>query len=127
MRISITIPGKPIPLKRPRLGLGKIYDSQADIKKRTYWEIRNQTDTIPTSEPVNLSISFFMQIPRSLSNKKKTQLDGKPHSSRPDLDNLIKFYLDVCNGLLYDDDSQIYNISSSKVYSSHPRTEITIT
>ena len=55
------------------------------------------------------------------------------HSVRPDIDNLIKFYMDLLNKGFYVDDSQICALASIKVYSDdldwnndHPRTEVEI-
>ena len=55
------------------------------------------------------------------------------HSTRPDIDNLIKFYMDLLNKGFYVDDSQVCSLASIKVYSNnsewnndHPRTEVEI-
>ena len=55
------------------------------------------------------------------------------HSVRPDIDNLVKFYMDLFNKGFYIDDSQICGLATIKVYSDdweynndHPRTEVTI-
>jgi len=76
--------------------------------------------------PVRLEFNFDMPIPSSLSKIKKKQILGKPHPKRPDIDNCIKFYCDVCNGLLYKDDSQVYNIIATKRYSDEPKTVIKV-
>jgi len=76
--------------------------------------------------PVKIEFEFLMPIPRSLSKKKTEEIVGGPHIKRPDIDNCIKFYCDVCNGLLYKDDSQVYNISAIKRYSDEPKTVIKV-
>jgi len=124
----ITIPGNPIPLKRPRLGRYHTYDSQAEIKEAVHWIVKSQAeDEPPPTGPIDIEISFFMPIPRSMSKKKKASLPGQPHIKRPDIDNLIKFYLDVCNKTLYEDDAQIYTLKAIKTYSNDPHTYIEIT
>lgn len=122
----ITIPGVPIPLKRHRVSKGRTYDPQSDIKEDIYWIIREQIKAFPLKEIVTIELTFFMRIPKSLSKKKQLALDGKPHCKKPDIDNLIKFYLDVCNGVLYKDDSQIYKINATKIYSEKPQTKLII-
>lgn len=69
-----------------------------------------------------------MPIPKSLSKKKKALLTGQPCTSHKlgDLDNLAKNCMDAANGVLYKDDSQVYELHTYKVYSGRPRTEITI-
>jgi Holliday junction resolvase RusA-like endonuclease len=119
---KITIPGKPIPLQRPRLGPSKIYDQQKKQKNETAILITAQTDFPPDSDGVAIELIFHMKIPKG----KKKKLLNKPHTKRPDIDNLIKFYLDVCNGLLYEDDAQIYTIKASKIYGEEEKTELTI-
>ena len=49
-----------------------------------------------------------------------------PPAKTPDLDNLIKFPLDVMNGEVWLDDKQIISILAFKHYAEVPRTEITI-
>lgn len=48
-------------------------------------------------------------------------------TGRPDIDNYIKFYLDVLNGIAYKDDSQIVKIKAVKMYSSPAKTVIELT
>ena len=124
----ITIPGNPVPLKRPRLGKGNVYDSQKKLKNDIALMIKCSLTSSysPTVLPVTVSMAFFMPIGRAVSKVKKQNMLNKPHYIRPDIDNLIKFYLDICNGVLYRDDAQVYTINASKLYSNSPRTEITI-
>lgn len=123
---TITIPGKPIPLKRPRLGYNRVYDAQVKLKEETALHILTQTDFPPLLEDIAIELRFFMKMPKGIGKKKTANLEGRPHTIRPDIDNLIKYYLDVCNGLLYNDDAQIYNIIATKIYCEEPRTEIII-
>lgn len=48
------------------------------------------------------------------------------HTKRPDLDNLIKFVKDCLNGVVYQDDSQVFSIQAEKRYSEDPKTEVFI-
>ena len=57
-------------------------------------------------------VTFVMPMPKSWSGKKRQALDGQPHQSRPDVDNLCKALLDA----LYDEDSHIHDIRISKVW-----------
>jgi len=76
--------------------------------------------------PLSLSISCYTKIPASLSKKKKEAMANAYSITKPDLDNYIKFYLDVLNGIAYDDDRQIVKLYGEKKYSQHPRVEITV-
>ena len=119
---TITIPGKPIPLARPRFSCRSTYDLQTQLKNDVSFIIKSQISQPPTSKLVSLKIHFFMPIPKNLPPKKTELLECTPHRKRPDLDNLVKFYIDVCNGLIYNDDSQIFSITAAKFYSKEPRT-----
>lgn len=131
---SFTIPGTPIPKKRPRFSRrhGKVftYDEQSResniVKIQMLQQLSDQGFIKLLDEAVYLSISFHTAIPKSYSRKKAIECLGKPDQRRPDLDNYIKFYLDLMNGLIYRDDSIITEIRSSKFYSEHPRTEIVL-
>ena len=48
------------------------------------------------------------------------------HSKKPDIDNLIKFYMDAMTGKFYVDDSQVHKIKAMKLYGLENEVEITI-
>jgi len=48
------------------------------------------------------------------------------HIKKPDVDNLIKLYLDVLSGTALNDDNAVSIGTAVKVYSSRPRVEIYI-
>jgi Holliday junction resolvase RusA-like endonuclease len=55
-------------------------------------------------QPV-LNITFIIQMPKSWSEKKRTQMDGQPHQCRPDRDNLLKSIMDafkIDDGFVWD-------------------------
>ena len=120
--------GNPIPLARHRTANGRTYDPQKALKNGLHWDLLAQAPKCKSlSGPLELHITFFMPIPKSLSSKKYDALLLTPHYKKPDLSNLIKFYEDICNGLIYKDDAQIVSISAKKLYDSEPRTEFKLT
>jgi Holliday junction resolvase RusA-like endonuclease len=78
-------------------------------------------------EPIHLEITFTFQAPQSYSPKKQSMLLNKPHQARPDLDNLVKYVMDICTGALYTDDKIVTSISAEKIYGLHPKTIFTVT
>lgn len=114
------IPGKPIPLKRPRFGQGRVYDSQKKLKERDQYYLRMHRPQMIVKQPIELNIVFYFQLPKRF--KRREYL----HYSRPDLSNLIKYYEDICMGILFDDDCIISRIVAEKRYDVRPRTEFTI-
>ena len=124
--------GAPVAWARARTNNGRYYDSQAEIKEWFGWEIKRQMLQVlgiswPHTEPLHLSITFFMPIPRSYSKKKQAALEGHYHAKKPDCSNLIKFLEDALLGVLFKDDCIIASISAKKVYDVNPRTEFTLT
>lgn len=99
------------------------YDTQRDIKRYNRLLIENQHGDRPIfSGPLKLTISFFMPIPKKIISHKRSALEGKPHWVRPDSDNMLKYYFDMAQGVLFNDDAQFASLSVEKVYSSNPRT-----
>ncbi len=66
------------------------------------------------------TVIFRVPMPKSWSNKKIKQMDGKPHQQKPDVDNLLKAWLDAN----MDDDSSIYDIRAIKVWAKHGSIEV---
>jgi Holliday junction resolvase RusA-like endonuclease len=128
----LTIPGKPIAKARPRFArMGKFvktYSPQETEEGRALWEIKQQWQNKPLEGPISVSFVFGLSIPTSASKKSTTAMvDGLTrHLKKPDTDNFIKFYLDVMNGVVFRDDSQVWNITASKVYAKEPQTLISL-
>lgn len=126
--LSITIPGPPIAKKRPRfVRRGKFvsaYNPQETEEGRWLWDATLQLgpDFGIIMVPLELSLSFHMPIPASMS--KKARAVAIYHTKKPDVDNCVKFVLDCLNGVLYRDDCLIYKIEAVKLYSHDPRTVI---
>lgn len=118
--------GKPIPLQRPRVTSFGTYDPQKKEKGEARALIYNQRGTtVPaTNVPIQLVVTFFMPIPKS--TPKKINLKGKFHYKRPDIDNLIKYILDVIQPILITDDSLVATIIADKIYDENPRTQFII-
>ena len=119
----IMIPGKPIPLKRPRFANNKAYDSQKPEKLYYGLLMKKGFNSEPLCCPVEIALDFAFQIPKSKSTKINS---NHPHTSIPDLDNLIKFVKDAGNGILWRDDCLIHSVIARKFYDTYPYTKITI-
>ena len=116
--MKFVIPGRPVPLKRPRFGLGRVYDDQRRIKKDYASALRYQYLRGPTNDgPFEMKLTFYFKRPRT------KKMDAY-HSCRPDLSNLIKFIEDAAIGVLYKDDDCIARIVAEKRYDTTERTEI---
>ena len=117
--------GKPRPLMRPRLSGRTVYDPQEEEKSRDQLAISIQHRNRPMYEgPLLLTITFYLPIPKKHS--KTDKLCDTPHIYKPDLSNLIKYYEDICTGILIKDDCLIAQIDASKKYDHVSRTEFEI-
>jgi len=130
MTISFFIPGEAVPQLRPRIiKKGKHMGLKDPEKTKNYKayiralaaEKLNGND-IPTGLPVRLYVRFYMPIPRSWSKRKQEEARAGRlrHTKKPDLDNLLKAVKDALTGLVWHDDSQIYDIAVYKQYSDKP-------
>lgn len=131
--------GKPVAKARPRfcrrgnyVGTYKLSDEQKleDLYKcSALLQLKEQGLRTPIKKgvAVKLSMEFVFEFPKSCSKKKRAELLGREHTNKPDLDNLLKFYLDGLNGIAYSDDSQIARYGDScKLWGEKPRTRIII-
>lgn len=57
-------------------------------------------------------VNFVIPMPASWSESKKAKMVLKPHTSKPDVDNLLKALLDAC----FESDSHIHDIRATKMW-----------
>ena len=109
--------GDPIPLARPRFAFKKIFDSQKTLKISVMLDLEKQQGSIPKLDgALHVDVIFYMKAPQSMSKVKREALHGVPHTYKPDLDNLLKWILDIGSGIIYEQDSIVASISATKVY-----------
>lgn len=58
-----------------------------------------------------LTILFYLAMPKSWSGKKKALMIHEPHRQTPDLDNLIKGFLDI-----WEEDKQVWCLHAEKLW-----------
>jgi Holliday junction resolvase RusA-like endonuclease len=132
-KIEITIPGKPIAKKRPRfarIGKGvRTYSDQHTDEGRMLLFIQ-AAGCRPMSGPISVELEFILPRPKSHYGTgrnagvlKASMLNDLP-VSKPDVDNFAKMVLDVCNGILWQDDAAVVRLSAFKRYGENPRTII---
>lgn len=129
MEKTYTLFFSPEPLSRPRVNFTtkSVYDSQRNLKSGLASLIASQHGKLPFFEgPLELDITFVFDYPANWSRAKKDST--KIHSIKPDLDNLVKMICDVCQDVLYKDDSRISKINAIKIYDDGKgtRTEFTL-
>jgi len=142
----IELVGDPIPKARHRYFIrhGAIcsYDPQEEAKNATrhllaakFRDQLNHEDRKISIEASNLTRSnvfkvdlyFGLPIPKSATQSERSLLlwIGEANT-KPDVDNLAKFYLDCANGILWPDDKQVVSLTVKKSFTDKPKTVIKI-
>jgi Holliday junction resolvase RusA-like endonuclease len=121
----------PVAQQRPRFGQGRVFNPQKKIKTNlkgcAALQMRSQRAETVLKSPVSFNMSVYVSLPQSWSQKRKNELLGKPVTTKPDLDNYLKFYLDVLNGIAYQDDKQVSEVFCQKLYAKEACVKVHIT
>jgi Holliday junction resolvase RusA-like endonuclease len=126
--IEYQLLGVPTPLHRPRFSRGKVYNDQKNKMLVDYLSIKSQHGKRSLFfDPIHLDITFTFHIPQNISKTKKELLVNKPYVGNVDVDNLLKYIMDVCTGALYNNDNVITSVSVQKIYGVHSKTLFSFT
>jgi Holliday junction resolvase RusA-like endonuclease len=110
---EITIDITPIP--KPRMVRSDSWKKRPIVL--SYWAFKKElvlkANLAKLKLEPEINIVFYMPMPESWSKKKKIEMDGKPHQSTPDGDNLLKGLQDS----LCDQDNFIWKVSYEKRWS----------
>lgn len=118
MNVRVTIPGEPVSKARPRVvGTGSSRRTYTPVKTAAAenaigWVLRAAGVNEPDREGAyKVEVAFYCGTWR--------------HN---DIDNLTKLVLDACNGVVWADDSQVYELHAYVIRgASDPHTGLTIT
>ncbi len=137
---TFRIPGNPIAKKRPRFASIKkgnktisiAYNSQGTEEGRVLFELQKHSKGDLLIEPIFAFFKFYASRPKAHFGTGKnagTLKKSAPlyHIIKPDVDNLVKFYLDVMEGEIFKNDKQVIGITAFKFYTEEePFTEIVL-
>ena len=118
MKVEFIFKIEPVAKGRPKISArGGFARAYTPIKTRNFEQelailAKNQFNGVLIDYPIGIDIKFFLNRPKSISEKKRPL-----PSVKPDLDNYIKC-IDALNGIIWVDDSLICKIEASKQYSS---------
>lgn len=137
--VEFIIPGIPVPQGRPRAGKVKygrrkgkttMYDpaESKEYKKYVALIAKQHAPKTLLEGALSVRIKIYREIPKSTTKKDRALIfEGiKRPVTKPDTDNYVKSVLDACNGIIYQDDSQVADLYASKFYSDNPRVEIEV-
>jgi Holliday junction resolvase RusA-like endonuclease len=74
----------------------------------------------PLAGPLELEVRIYLARPKSLPKKIKHA------AKKPDLDNLVKLFLDAMNGVVFVDDAQIIHFEAWKSFRPEEGATITV-
>lgn len=125
------IPG--LPIGQPRVKAtsfgahARVYTpNTADLWKAQVSEAVRAAGVQLTS-PVFMRLSFFMPRPKYHFGSKGLKANAPSwHTSKPDIDNLVKAVLDSLGGIAFKNDSEVAKIEAAKAYSSTPGLQLII-
>jgi len=129
--MQIIIPGEPLAQARMRLftrhGISRVYDPQSREKKHIVNHVKRLYNG-PLLEHPCISFIFHMPIPNGITKKVlPLYISGcMRHEKKPDIDNLIKLYLDCIDNICFKGDQKVSLGPCLKLYHPEPKTIIII-
>ena len=128
--MNFVIHGTPLPLKRARFSRNRVYNPSK--KDQTLWKQQIEHDAPLLNEPLTVSFEFVFSRPKSHYRTGRfatmiRETAPKHHTTKPDVDNLIKFCLDAMNNHVYEDDKLVVSVSGVKRYAKEeeqPHTQV---
>lgn len=124
--------GDPVPQKQTRFAMRgshpHAYDPSKKDKERIQWQIRPTAPETPLSGPVELTIYFFMPIPKCASKAMRLQMINRVilPDKKPDEDNLAYLVTNALKEIVYDDDKRVCAKHVYKFYGEVPKTVIKV-
>ena len=134
--ITFTVPGTPVGKGRPKVASrgGRFAQLYTPEKTANYEGLvahsgqvaMNGRDLIAGAVSVRLDIR--LPVPASWSKRKQSQaLDGQVlPTKKPDIDNVEKAIFDGLNGVVWNDDVQVVEVTKRKRYGAVPGVQVVI-
>lgn len=124
--------GVPVAQKQTRFtcpcGKGRCYDPSAKDKEYIQWQVRPFAPKTPFESAVEMTLVFFIPIPKGVSKAVRTQMINRVilPDKKPDDDNLSYLVTNALKGIVYDDDKRICARHIYKFYGEEPKTVIRV-
>ena len=129
------VEGTPIGKGRPKFARrGNFVTAYTPTKTRTYESLIAETakqamgSTEPLKTPVAAYIYITVPVPQSYPKKRREAclIGLERPCKKPDIDNIIKAFLDSMNGIVYGDDTQVVSLHSTKNYGTMGMVEVMV-
>lgn len=136
--MKLTIKGNPLAKQSVKIAKTKtsvrgyqpprIADGKAYIRSQVIAQLPK--GFIPLRNGLRIGYVLYFSHPKKMTKEEKNELETKgyyPKTTKPDIDNLIKHLNDALEGILFVNDSQIYEyIKVLKYYAKTPQIKIII-
>lgn len=107
-----------------------VYDPRQthEYKQRLRQLAQKQYTQPALSSALKVDVSFYRPVQKSISAIERARRINGEHRPvvKSDIDNYIKALFDALNGVVWQDDKQIVDLSAHKFYSDKPRIEIEV-
>ena len=103
--------------QRPRFSRGRTYTPEKTVEYQQ--RVQNEAVQVfaaPSEKPIKLRVYAYFEPPKSWGKKKRNERIFRPHTQRPDIDNIEKIIADALNGIAYKDDAQICESTCRKYW-----------
>ncbi|WP_309087269.1 RusA family crossover junction endodeoxyribonuclease [Domibacillus sp.] len=133
--IQFTVYGEPVAQGRPRAGKDwsgntVLYDPAKSRNFKEYVKIvaAQHRPAKLLEGPLQVKVKVYKPMLKRFSKKKLAEAEAgilRP-VTKPDVDNYVKGIKDALNKVIWNDDSQVVDLTVSKFYSESPRIEVLV-
>ena len=120
MKVEFVVEGKPKGKARPRFTKsGHCYTPVGtSLYEKAVKEAWEKAGAVHLEGTIKMTVNAVFPIPKSWNKEKREQARYQriQPTVKPDIDNILKVIEDALNGYAYDDDKQICEVESCKVY-----------
>lgn len=121
--------GTALPQKHA-IAKGRIYTPKAmkEYIEKIQWQIRPYAPVEPLKGPVQVDITCYFEVPKSVSSTRRKQMLNQVihHTTYPDIDNCTYVIKNAMKKIVYEDDRQIIDDNSHKRYGEIAKTVIKV-
>jgi len=128
-RIFFTVPGEPRGWARARTQGARFFtDTKTRSEKQAVAAWAMEAGARIMEGPVEVRLTAYLRIPKSASKKLRANMLAhiERPTKKPDGDNLAKLALDALNGVCWNDDVQVVDLTVRKFWSDEPRLVVEI-
>lgn len=126
--MTYRIQGNLVPILRPRLYGGNLYDEHAKNKSIWLFSLGEQHGMKRMFEgPVALQVAFALPYPLKSSKATQEKLRGMHQTAFPAVCDLVKLLGELSTGILFNSDVIIVSVEASKIFCDDPFTEFSVT